>query len=47
MAEGLRSALLGTNQFIPAPICLLALIGFIILLSGLLLRAIKIKLDPV
>ncbi len=47
MAEGMRSALLGSNNFIPAPLCLLALWISIGVMGYALLNSIKQKLDPV
>ena len=45
--EGLRTAFLGSSEFLPFWLCLFAIISFILLLIFLLSNAIKQRLDPV
>lgn len=47
VAEGMRSALLGTDQYIAWPLCALALCGFIIVNIAVLRHGLHKKLDPV
>lgn len=47
ITEGLRSALVGNNQFIAYPICILALIFFSVVFNILALNFFKRKLDHI